>query len=243
MNFKEKSQTFALLAAAAVAAGAYAWYRRFSRKPIVAVDLDEVLGKFVPRLIEWHNRVYKKPFLKLEMFKTYRFVDTWGGTNEESDRKVQEFQQSEEFLKMPTIPDAFSTLNELKDEFDFYVVTSRQANLEKVTEEWVNRHFPGIFEGVLLGNHWGPTASKATSISKPEMCRRIGACAIIDDACKYVTQCSESLPLVIQLNWRGENPWCLQQPIPKTVKIAYQWDHVKEYLVKNKAALKEFSRR
>ena len=50
--------------------------------------------------------------------------------------------------------------------------------------------FPGIFTGVLFGNHWGTEGAKE---SKPDMCKRIGAVTLIDDATKYVQDCAEHM--------------------------------------------------
>ena len=34
------------------------------------------------------------------------------------------------------------------------VVTSRQHVIQDATRQWLNKHFEGIFEDVLFGNHW-----------------------------------------------------------------------------------------
>lgn len=41
----------------------------------------------------------------------------------------------------------------------FVVVTSRQLAIEDATRTWLRRHFDGIFEQVLLANHYAKEGS------------------------------------------------------------------------------------
>lgn len=56
-------------------------------KPVVAVDVDEVLGKFVSQLAAFHNEAYGTS-LTLRDFHSYHFRDVWGGTDDEATTKV-----------------------------------------------------------------------------------------------------------------------------------------------------------
>ena len=47
-------------------------------KPVVAVDIDEVLGGFLPALIDYYNHSYNTKFT-LDDFHSYRFAEVWGG--------------------------------------------------------------------------------------------------------------------------------------------------------------------
>jgi hypothetical protein len=53
------------------------------------------------------------------------------------------------------LPGALETLKELHDQFDFFVVSSRQAVIAEHTQKWLAEEYPDVFKGVLLGNHWG----------------------------------------------------------------------------------------
>ncbi len=89
----------------------------------------------------------------------------------------------------------------LKPHADFVIVTSRQLLVADMTKEWVEIHYPGIFSQILLGNHYGRTGAKR---SKPDMCRDIGAVAIIDDAIEYALQCSSVVNKVLLF---GDYAW------------------------------------
>lgn len=54
-----------------------------SSRLVVAVDLDEVLGQFVPTLVAFHNETYGTPPLTADTFHSYEFSQVWGGTQAE----------------------------------------------------------------------------------------------------------------------------------------------------------------
>mmetsp|Transcript_11538 Transcript_11538/g.13971 ORF Transcript_11538/g.13971 Transcript_11538/m.13971 type:complete len:209 (+) Transcript_11538:359-985(+) len=167
-------------------------------KPVVAVDIDEVICGFLPALIRYHNDTYGSSFV-LTDFNSYRFCETWGGTNEEAVHKVHEFFETEYFLKeMSPINGALETLRSHKDNFTFVCVTSRQHCIAEETVDWVNRHFPEIFDDFHFGNHWtkdapDPDLHHSSKQTKPDMCVKANAVALIDDSLSYAVQCSSQL--------------------------------------------------
>lgn len=167
-------------------------------RPLVAVDLDEVLGAFVEALAAWHNvthgtgacaRVWawvwvcgcgvwggvqgalstltpSSPSPSLppppppaaltpDAFHSYHFSEVWGGTDDEARLKMDAFFASTHFDRVAPLSDAARTLRALTPFFRFVVVTSRQHVLEGRTRGWLARHFPGVFEDCVFGNHYG----------------------------------------------------------------------------------------
>lgn len=60
-----------------------------SDKPVLAVDVDEVIALFIPALADFHNEVFGgDALLTAESFVSYEFCKVWGGTQEESCAKV-----------------------------------------------------------------------------------------------------------------------------------------------------------
>ena len=98
-----------------------------SKKPVIAVDLDEVLGDFVPAIAEWHNNTYGTKLLPSHFF-SYAFKDVWGGTDAESVEMVHQFFETD-YLKYEPINEAREVLTRLKEKFEFVVVTSRQHTI------------------------------------------------------------------------------------------------------------------
>ena len=169
-----------------------------NNKPIVAVDLDEVLGGFLSSLTVWHNRIFNTSYT-LDDYTTYSFKDLWGGTNEQSVAKVHDYFKSPEFLTgvLPIAP-AFNILQQFTSSFEFVVVTSRQTVIQEETKQWIATHYPNIFSSVQLGNHYdlaspdpdAPGTGNIVKRSKPKMCQDIQATLLIDDSVKYAYQCA-----------------------------------------------------
>jgi 5' nucleotidase, deoxy (Pyrimidine), cytosolic type C protein (NT5C) len=170
-------------------------------RPIVAFDLDEVLGEFVAPLCHFHNETYGT-ILTIDDFRSYEFHLVWGGTVEESTTKVQAFFRSPWFQeRIEPLAGAMEVLKELKAYFDLVVVTSRQHSISEATKVWVAKHYPGIFDtdigqpaggpAILFGNSYGVTGVKK---SKSELCRSLGrCCALVDDQEKYCVDVAATL--------------------------------------------------
>ena len=63
---------------------------------------------------------------------------------------------------------AFEALNRLQQNCDLVVVTSRQHVIQDVTLNWLDRHYPGLFQEVYFGNHF---ALQGTSRKKSDICK------------------------------------------------------------------------
>eukprot|EP00053_Salpingoeca_punica_P005974 m.57726 g.57726 ORF g.57726 m.57726 type:complete len:206 (-) comp13480_c0_seq1:322-939(-) len=194
-------------------------------KPVIAVDLDEVLGCFTQALVEFHNKHYGT-HLKVTDFHTYRFADTWGGTEEESRAKVDAFLTSEFFENLEPVQGAHEGLQWLKEKADLVIVTSRHLSVEETTHAWINRHFPNTFKEIHFGNHWAQTGVKK---SKSEMCLALGARALIDDSPAYAVECAAHLPVVLLF---GNYSWnqCRDDSLPKGVVRVHSWPSVTSVL-------------
>lgn len=63
-------------------------------------------------------------------------------------------------LSCRPIDGAADALRALQDKFRFIVVTSRQLAIESQTRDWISMHFGGIFEDVLLANHYAKSGEQ-----------------------------------------------------------------------------------
>eukprot|EP00911_Craspedida_sp_UC1_P002380 UC1_evm1s1780 len=189
-----------------------------SKKPVLAVDLDEVLGHFVPTLADFHNEKYGTA-LTAHDFDSYTFREVWGGDESESKSKVNAFFASPHFTNgIPVVEGAQEAMIELSRHFELVIVTSRQHAIAAETSRWIDEHFSGLFSRVLFGNHWGATGEKR---SKPDMCDSIEAVALIDDSLRYALQCAGRLQRVILF---GHHAWNQHQgALPDSVVRVADW--------------------
>ena len=174
-----------------------------NRKPVLAVDLDEVCCGYLPAFIKYSNAMHGTA-LMLEDFTSYMFWEVPKAklaSREAATERVYAFHASRYFEEqVEPIAGAAIALGVLKERFDLHVVTSRQTDIEQQTRAFVAKHFPGTFTELHFGNHFGKPDKhgKVAKVSKPEMCARIGAVALIDDSIDYARQCAASgLPVFL----------------------------------------------
>lgn len=143
---------------------------------------------------------------------------------------MHKFFDSDYFkVTLNPLPATKRTLLQLKRRFDLQVVSSRQHFLDEATKTWLDKHFPETFSGVLFGNHYGTSGEQR---SKVDMCRDIGAVAIIDDSLKYARELSEAgIPCVLfgKYAWNGGLAET-QEELPKQIVRAYTWNGVQRAL-------------
>jgi len=191
-----------------------------ARKPVLAVDLDECLGGYLPAFIKFSNATFGTR-LELDDFTSYMFWQVPKAELEDREaatERVYAFHASEYFDQIEPFSDARAALGVLLERFELHVVTSRQADIEPQTREWVAAHFPGVFTELHFGNHFGRGGKKT---SKPEMCARIGAVALIDDSLDYARQCAEAGLCVFLF---GEYAWNqTSEPLPPLVVRLHTW--------------------
>jgi hypothetical protein len=157
---------------------------------------------------------------------SYEFHEVWGGSREECAAKMERFFASTHFAALEPVPLAQRALTELREEFTLgraaarmrrmrrmrrrrgadprraVVVTSRQHALAPATRAWLQRHFPDTFSHVAFGNHYGAGARA----SKRELCRALGAVALVDDNPRYVAECAEEAGFTGVL-FDADYPW------------------------------------
>ncbi len=182
-------------------------------KLVVAVDVDEVLGRFVESLNEYVLGVaeFGQRAFSVEDYFVYEFARVWNCSPSESNRIVHEFFDSRHFRDgIAPIPGAFESLQRIKEtRVSLNVVTSRQHVIKEPTLDWLGEHYGGIFDGCFFGNHF--SMSGATK-KKSELCRDIGAAVLIDDNVSYALECADAGIEVLLFDWNGKYPWSKQSP-------------------------------
>ncbi|KAK9791360.1 hypothetical protein WJX73_008658 [Symbiochloris irregularis] len=184
---------------------ATAWSPQPSNKRLrVAVDVDEVLGRFLHSLNQFALEEYGLDF-DLADYHEYNFAKIWKTTQDESNTIVHQFFKSRHFaFGILPIPGALASLQRLGRECDLVVVTSRQHCIRQQTLHWIQQHFPQVFTDVQFGNHW---ALQGSSRKKSEICRDLGAHVLIDDNPIYAMECAEAGMQVLLYDWQLSYPW------------------------------------
>lgn len=157
----------------------------------MAVDVDEVLGRFVHALNGFCAEE-EGMWFDTGDYHEYVFHKVWGVSAEESTRIVHAFYKSHHFLSgVHPIEGSFDTLRRLSelDNVRLVVVTSRQTIIRQETCAWLDRHFPSLFQQTHFGNQYSLGGASRT---KREICEEIGADVLIDDNPEYALECADA---------------------------------------------------
>ncbi|KAI8469855.1 MAG: hypothetical protein J3K34DRAFT_377511 [Monoraphidium minutum] len=210
----------------------------------IAVDVDEVLGRFVFALNDFCKQQYGMSY-DVADYWVYEFAKRrtrrawggacrwriWGCSQEHSNHIVHEFFKSDHFNDgIPVIPEAFDTLQRLGSWCDMVVVTSRQHIIQDATLEWIDRHYPGLFREVYFGNHF---ALEGASRKKSDICASVGAHVLIDDNVGYALDCAGHGIDVLLYDWQGGYPWSklpAGSEHPK-IHVVHSWAEVEQRLI------------
>lgn len=197
----------------------------------MAVDVDEVLGRFVYALNLFCKDRYGMDY-SVGDYWIYEFAKIWDCSQERSNQIVHEFFKSQHFTDgIPVIPGALDTLTRMSESYELVVVTSRQHVIQDVTLDWLDRHYGGLFQEVYFGNHF---ALEGTSRKKSDICRTIGAQVLIDDNPSYALECAAAGINVLLYDWEGAYPW---SKLPSSgvrnselIKVVHDWGEVEAAL-------------
>jgi len=199
-------------------------------KIVVAVDVDEVLGSFVSALNRFIADRYSSNHSVSE-YHVYEFFKIWNCSRDEADIRVHEFFKTSYFkMGIHPIPGAQRALHKLSRFCNLSVVTSRQNAIKDHTIDWIEKHYPGLFQEIHFGNHF---ALDGESRPKSEICRSLGAKVLIDDNPKYAIECAEVGIKVLLFDYENSYPWCKIESInhhPLVTKV-HNWEEVEQRLI------------
>lgn len=116
---------------------------------VIAIDLDDTLGYTNLTICRWHNEKYGTN-LSIEDFHSYYYWKNPGwGTPVEALSKVREFLLSPNANEIPPIEGAQRGTKLLKEAgYKLVVITARMHDIANDSVEWLEKHFPGIFDTV-----------------------------------------------------------------------------------------------
>ncbi|KAJ6827018.1 uncharacterized protein M6B38_370185 [Iris pallida] len=205
--------------------------RSMPEKMVVAVDVDEVLGSFLAALNKFIADRYSLHRSVSEYFVYEFFRQIWNCSRTEADIRVHEFFKTPYFTTgIHPIPGALHALRELSTFCSLSVVTSRQNVIKDHTLEWIEKHYPGLFQEIHFGNHF---ALDGQSRPKSEICRSLGAQVLIDDNPRYALECAGVGIRVLLFDYDNSYPWCKDEfavSHPLVTKV-HNWEEAKHHLL------------
>ncbi|HME86890.1 MAG TPA: hypothetical protein VKE88_00575 [Candidatus Nanoarchaeia archaeon] len=158
----------------------------------VGVDLDDVLSQTFEPIRLFHNSKYdtKIKFEDITSHPWYIFMTEQYGpvTNEEMIRRFHEFYETDAFKNLALVKGAQEGIAELKKRhFDLDIITNRPSILHGATQQWLGKHFPGMFGGVHMTNK--ETNDGGVKKDKFTFCKELGISVIIEDCLENAIDC------------------------------------------------------
>jgi 5'(3')-deoxyribonucleotidase len=139
-------------------------------RKVIAIDLDDTLSYTNLTICKWHNDNYGTN-MTLDDFHSYYYWKNPGwGTPAQAISKVRDFLLSPMVNEIPPIPSAQHATKHLKDAgYTLVVITARMYEISNETVNWLENHFPGIFDGVYFTSAFQQKPLKAVWIESMDI--------------------------------------------------------------------------
>lgn len=190
-------------------------------RPIIVVDIDEVLARHNFALAAWHNSHFGTDHTE-GSYHTELWSRIWGTTPEETERRAALYQTHDIYADLPVLDGAKGALASLSESYDLIVVTVRRKSVLAATHVWLNKHFPDIFKDVRFIHFW----DDKVKTTKAEIAQELGASYLIDDSLKH---CTLAAGAGIEALLFGDYTWNKAPSLPKGVTRVNNWQEAVGY--------------
>lgn len=192
-------------------------------RPVLALDMDDLLFPFISTFSEQYNKTYEAAFT-LDEYVTFDFWKVWNISMEETFDRVVHIQRHliDDTANHFPIDGAVDGVAELSQDFRLFIVTSRPDEYREHTDLWLKQHFDGVFEQVVLCNTYAqdgrPTRTKA------EVLEEINAVGLVDDSLNHA---QEIAAIGRRFVLFGDYAWNkTRDTLPQSVQYASDWPEV-----------------
>lgn len=195
-------------------------------KPIIAVDIDEVLGAYAVEFVKFSNERWGT-HLTVDDYKEH-WSEMWEVDMEETTRRAKELYKSGMTGRIPHIIGANEALKQLMKDFDIVLVTSRPIVLEQETRAWLEKYysdvvtaiyFAGMYDGAVTSNSFMQTKATIYSELKPAF--------VVDDQLKH---CYAAVELGIDTILFGDYPWNQDMNATEGLVRCHDWQAVIDHI-------------
>lgn len=198
-------------------------------KPVVAVDIDEVLTPFLEAFIKFHNREYGSQHA-VDDFKTYTFGDTLKVPEPEAVERVLQFYKSHDFTANRPFLDAAAALKQLQEHYELIIITSRHPISQEQTLAWLEQHFPQTFGAVHFSTH---LYLDQPLVTKTDICKQEGVEILIDDNIEFAKEAAAKNIRVLLFGDRYS--WNQAAQLPAGIERVGDWHQVLQKLLPHEA--------
>jgi 5'(3')-deoxyribonucleotidase len=191
-------------------------------KPIIALDIDDVLVDTAAVLLDDYNKKYGT---SLERHHYYsKDIDVLGVSDYEvaADRFTR-YVLSGALTDTRPLDEAIAAIQRLSAYYDFVGVTSRPAEIAYATKDWVRMYFGDVVSDVIFTHFvMAANAPGKTAVTKVDACSKIGADYLIEDHLHHAIPVASSGVTVFLI----DQPWNQTDVLPPNVKRVTGWSDI-----------------
>lgn len=190
-------------------------------RPVIAVDIDEVLARHNFALAAWHNERFGTTHTEHDYFTEY-WSRIWHTDEEETERRAAAFQSHGIYRDLPVVEGSYAGLKRLSQTYDLVVVTVRRQSVIDATHLWLQGNFPSLFKDIRFIHFW----DKGVATSKAEVAAEMGASYLIDDSLKHCTLAAQE---GIEALLFGDYTWNKAETLPRGIHRVKGWSEIMEH--------------
>lgn len=191
---------------------------------IIGFDLDDILFDFMTPFHSYNNKRYSTSYERPQYRKD--LAKMWGVSEEEEVKRVFDFYQSPEHWNALPMAGAVEGVKNLRQKHNLFIITSKPENLKDKTLEWLDKHFPQMFDGVHFTNQYHGNGLRRT---KGDVCRGLGVKFFVDDFLHNVEDVASSGVPALLL----DAPWNQGEVKPPVTRV-YSWEEIVKVLSSQK---------
>jgi len=198
-----------------------------AKRPIIAIDIDDVLAESAPRFIDYSNNHWGTS-LTIDDYEE-NWPKMWQVDNEEAGLRSQEYLSSGILSTYIHNEDAIIAFEKLKENFKLVIVTSRSTWLKESTVSWIKAKYPYVFndDDIYFAGIWDKgVCDEVIASDKGEFIMNLGADFIIDDQLKH---CIGAAQLGVNALLFGDYNWNKAEALPNKVQRVKNWPEVLKY--------------
>lgn len=187
------------------------------RRLVIAVDCDDVLVATTPFFVDAYNQRHGTKAVLAEARDAHAI--SWAAEPNVVVERWGELTELDGYKQLGPDPEEAMVLRELARHHELHLITARQEHERVFTRAMLDREFEGVFSSMEFVGWEG---------SKGEVCKRIGADVLIDDASKHLYDAIDHGLDAEGMILFGDYPWNTQDTgRPEQLVRCENWSAVK----------------
>ena len=154
-----------------------------SRKPTIAIDVDDVLAASAEGWVSYSNQQWGTR-LTIEDYQE-DWAAMWQVDHETMKQRAEDLFASDLVSTFKHRPDALEVLQKLSQRFELVIATSRHRRVHDQTLAWLDKYYGGIFANMHMAGIFDDGQVGSHLRTKAELIRGIEADYLIDDQPKH----------------------------------------------------------